>query len=100
MDTDCTPIRFRRGFCIDAAAAFAEAVALRAATTNIDRAMAATHRHFSTVDYNVDWNATEKYAWLFVVALDDADDARRAYWLEYVRCRVARHLNQKQVKVA
>lgn len=77
MDNDCTLIRFRRGFCIDAAATFAEVVALRANTTNIDRAMGSTRRHFSTVDYNVDWNATEKYAWLFVVALDDADDAQR-----------------------
>lgn len=85
MSTCTVPVRLRRGFCDEAANAFAELVICQAATiSDIETGIAFWRNHFSTIAYSVTWTTTEKFAWLFAAALSDADEKRQLYWLESV----------------
>ena len=101
MSAGTVPHRLRRGFSDEAATAFADVVARRAATaTEIDTTMASLRTYFSTAAYSVEWSTIEKFAWLFVVALKDANATQRAYWLDYVRDQMLHRMNREWVQVA
>lgn len=101
MSASTVPLRLRRGFSDEAVRAFADLVtSLAVTTTDIEAAIQFRLTQFSTAAYSVDWATTEKFAWLFMVALKDADAAQQAYWLEYVRNRVLDQVTQQTVQVA
>lgn len=101
MSAGTVPARLSRGFSDEAASAFAELVTLLAATTtDIEAAITSRRTHFSTAGYSVNWTTTEKFAWLFAIALEEADATRRVYWLKHVRDQVLQQLGQQRVQVA
>lgn len=101
MSAGTVPLRLRRGFSDEAADAFAELVRpLAATTTGMVAVIASRLTHYSMVAYSVNWTTAEKFAWLFAIALKDADAPRRAYWLEYVRNHVRQELDRQTVRVA
>lgn len=101
MSTCTVPVRLSRGFCDEAANAFAELVICQAATiSDIETGIAFWRTHFSTIAYSVTWTTTEKFAWLFAAALSDADEKRQLYWLESVRKLAHRGLKNVVPQVA
>lgn len=95
------PRRLRRGFSDEAASAFCELVASRvAAGMDIEASIEFWRSHLGKVTYSIDWSTTEKFGWLFAIALKDADANRRQYWLEYVREHVRPTLDEAEAHVA